>query len=194
MSVSCLALACLLAACATRQFQPPLGNATPPQASKAYLYGSFQLDGIDDIHAATNNYPAIGLRFLCDGDVEFTIGLAPRQPDQIVEVPAQRCSLKTITGNDAMSGKTIFETRYRGTALQDIAFAAGSMHYIGDLSGEYDRSPAAHLNGRSWRLKDHANRFHATSTRVIAAAPKLAGLPRLDVSGLPLEPVAAVRR
>lgn len=184
-----LAAACLLSACATSNFQPPVGHWSKPDPAKAYLYGSFKLNGISDIHAATNNYPGLGLRFVCEGDEEFTVGLAPLSPDQLFEVPARLCSLKTFTGNNAMSGRVMSEQRYRGTALQNVRFAAGTLHYAGDVTGEFATTPGKLV----WRLTGHVNRYAETTARVLAETPSITTMPRLDVSGVPTSPVAALR-
>lgn len=180
----------LLSACATSSFKPPISSYSKPEANKAYLYGKFHLDGISEIHARTNNYPSIGLRFICDGDTEFTVGLAPREADQVVEVPAQLCSLKTLTFTNAMSGRAMGEKPYTGGALQNVRFSAGTLHYAGDVAGKFWTERGNNMSSLRWRVEEHVNRFAETSARILADRPALAALPRLDITGMPATTLA----
>lgn len=180
-----LPLVLAAAGCATARFEPTVSSFSGPKPDKAYLYGKFQLHGASDIHVVTNNYSSIGLVFLCADGTEFTIGLAPRSPDQLVEIPARRCSLRLLTAHNAMNGRPLSERRYSGTALQNVDFRPGVMHYVGDVTGRRSNESQNGVHIYRWNIEEHVNRFAETTTRLMKEHPAYAALPRADVTGLP---------
>lgn len=183
--IAVLPIAMALAGCATSRFEPSVSSFARPQADKAYVYGKFELHGESGIHVLTNNYSSIGLVFICADGSEFTIGLAPRTPDQLVEVPAQRCSLRLLTAHNAMTGRPLAERRYTGAALQNVQFKPGTLHYVGDVVGQASSEASKNINTLRWDLEEHTNRFNETTARMLTDRPAFAVLPRVDVTGLP---------
>lgn len=180
-----LPLVLTAAGCATARFEPTVSSFSAPKPGKAYVYGKFQLHGESGIHVVTNNYSSIGLVFLCADGTEFTIGLAPRTADQLVEVPAQRCSLRLLTAHNAMNGRPLSERRYSGTALQNVDFRPGVMHYVGDVTGRKSNETENGVHIYRWNIEEHVNRFGETTTRLMKEHPAYAALPRADVTSLP---------
>jgi hypothetical protein len=149
----------------------------------AYVYGHFRMDGVSAIHAATNNYASLGLRFVCSNGQSFTIGLSP-SGDQVLEVPAGECSLKTVSFNNGMSGNAMDVRPYPGPALQNFTLRPGRLHYLGDMVGSYTEGGAQ--GGINWKLSAIANRFGEASARVAASHNRIGQLPKVDATGVPV--------
>lgn len=189
-----IALAAALVGCATSTFTDPLSLRSEPDGHKAVVYGRFFMDGVSGIHAATNNYASIGMKFSCDGGTGFTIGLVPGDAERALQVSPGVCSLKTVAFTNGMSGRPMDERAYPGPALQSIRLTAGSMHYLGDFVGSYSNAASGQRYTLNWKLSAPANRFADTTKQVLTRHATLAAWPRTDVLGPVPAPVVQAAR
>lgn len=124
--------------------------------------------------------PTLGLVFTCEEGSRFTVWLNVEQPDQLLAVPAAHCALRFLTTGSAVRP-------YQGSALQDVRLVPGVLHYAGDLDALFW---VVQGDSRTWhfRLERPVNRFPGSTSRILAERPTFASFPRIDVTGLPMEP------
>jgi hypothetical protein len=171
---------CALAAgCATSNSERGATAGSKVDASKARVYGRFEMDtqGKKYIGLVLHNFPSIGLRFACERGDSFTVSLSAKQPDQVIEVPADKCSLKELVYSNGALAMVAQSKPYQGSALQNVTFEAGKLHYLGDYKGSTWDSGGY----RNWKLTDVASRFDETTVRVMADNPSLSALARIDL-------------
>jgi hypothetical protein len=173
-------MSCALAAgCATSNSGRGAAADSKLDASKARVYGRFEMDtqGQKYIGIVMYNFPFVGLRFACDRGDSFTVSLSASQPDQVLEVPADKCSLKELVYSNGKLALVSQSKPYQGSALQNVTFEAGKLHYLGDYKGRTWDSGGY----RNWQLSEVASRFDETTVRVLADNPALNALARVDL-------------
>jgi hypothetical protein len=171
---------CALAAgCATSNSGRGAAEGSKVDASKARVYGRFEMDtqGKKYIGIVLYNFPSIGLRFACERGDSFTVSLSAKQPDQVIEVPADKCSLKELVFSNGALALVAQSKPYQGSALQNVTFEAGKLHYLGDYKGSTWDSGGY----RKWQLTEVASRFDETTVRMMADNPSLSALARIDL-------------
>jgi hypothetical protein len=172
-------LCALAAGCATSNGERGATASSKVDTGKARVYGRFEMDtqGKKYIGIVLYNFPSIGLRFSCERGETFTVSLSAKQPDQVVEVPADKCSLKELVYSNGALSLATQSKPYQGSLMQNVMFEAGKLHYLGDFKGSTWDSGGY----RNWKLTDVASRFDETTDRVMADNPSLSALARIDL-------------
>lgn len=167
-----------LTSCATKSFSPFIKDQGEISSSKAYVYGRFELLDTSSVSISLNSYDAIGLRFSCDSEKTFTVGLHPTEFEQIIEAPVGKCSLyEIIFTKGAHSSRAEPEpNRYTGKPLQAITLQPGTLNYIGDIKGKVSYSSQGNTIYTHWNITESKDRFEETSASIANRFPSASSL------------------
>lgn len=157
--------AALLAGCATAQFDAGLEQGHKLDPQRTYVYGRFQILDLHPIDVALNAYDSIGLRFSCERGQSFTVGFLAKDPEQVLEVPTDTCSLDQIvfTKGSKAARASPPPKKYAGPLLQKIRFERGSVNYLGDFEGRMKHTYGAYQSTTEWKVTDIKDRFRETT-------------------------------